>query len=325
MPGAIDSHCHLYVTKESVSRPILDGCTELFGQSLGQLGRAMEPAALRMLLERECEDPGGERAIGKMEAAGIEKSFVLVGGFGFDPDAPDEPFERQNRDTARLTGRWPDRLLGFAGIHPRLGEPLGVLKRCVEEWGMRGLKLDPLAGRYDPTDPALAPVYRYAAEHALPIVFHSGPRPEDPDSDYAHPRRIAAVLEQFPDLRVVAAHMSFRWWRQFCEVAQRTPQLMCDISAFQMTAALNKRQLRHVLRRVLDAVGADRVLFGVDGPFFDIFFDRREWLALVRALPRESDDGLVFRDDEIAKIVGRNAEALLAGAPPPVRGAMPHP
>lgn len=310
--GVIDSHCHLYVGEQSVSPTILDGCTALFGPNLAKLGRPMKPSAVRNHLERECYDPEGEQAIRKMDEAGIAQSFVVVGGFEFDPQAPEEAFERENRTISRVIGRWPGRLVGFAGIHPRVRDPLGLLRRCHEEWGMRGLKLDPLAGRYYPADPALEPVYRYAADHGLPIVFHSGPRPEDPDSDYAHPRLIAAVLDKFPDLRVVAAHMSFRWWREFCEAARGNVRLLCDISAFQMTAALNKGQFRHVLRRVLDVVGSDRVLFGVDGPFFDMFLDRREWLSLVRTLPYDSGDGLAFREEEIRRIVEGNAGSLLA-------------
>jgi uncharacterized protein len=308
--GAIDTHCHLYTTPGGLSAPVLDGVTELFGPQLAKLGRPIDPAALRAHLERECYDPAGEQAIAKMDAAGIDTSCVVVGGFAFDPAAPGDAFETQNRDVAAVVRRWPGRLVGFAGIHPRVADPLALVRRAVEEWGMRGLKLDPLAGRYYPTDPAMAPVYRYAADHRLPIVFHSGPRPEDA-SDWAHPRPIAAVLDEFPDLTVVAAHMSFAWWREYCEVARNKARLLADVSAFQMTAAVNPGQFRRVLRRVIDTVGADRILFGVDGPFFDVFLDRRQWLALVRDLPDAADGDVVFRQDEIVKIVEQNARAAL--------------
>ena len=308
--GAIDTHCHLYATPNALSAPVLDGVTELFGPQLAKLGRPMKSADLRAHLERECYDPVGEQAIAKMDAAGIDTSFVVVGGFAFDPAAPGDAFEAQNRDVAAVVRRWPGRFVGFAGVHPRVADPLALVRRAVEEWGMRGLKLDPLAGRYYPTDPALAPVYRYAAGRRLPIVFHSGPRPEDA-SDWAHPRPIAAVLEEFPDLTLVAAHMSFVWWREFCEVARVKANLHADISAFQMTAAVNVAQFRKVLRRVIDAVGADRILFGVDGPFFDVFLDRREWLSLVRALPQTSEGDVTFTEDEVSRIAEHNARALL--------------
>jgi predicted TIM-barrel fold metal-dependent hydrolase len=309
--GAIDTHCHLYVTPGALSAPLLDGVTELFGPQLEKLNRPMEPAALRAHIEKECFDPAGEGAIGKMEAAGIDTSFVVVGGFSFDSDAPGDAFEKQNRDVAAVIRRWPRQLVGFAGVHPRVADPLALVRCAVEEWGMRGLKLDPLAGRYYPTDPAMAPVYRYASDHRLPIVFHSGPRPEDA-SDWAHPRPIAAILDEFPDLTVIAAHMSFAWWREFCEVARGKARLLADVSAFQMTAATNPTQFRRVLRRVIDAVGADRILFGVDGPFFDIFLDRRQWLQHVRELPATTHGDVAFRSDEIEKIVGQNARSLLA-------------
>jgi hypothetical protein len=53
-------------------------------------------------------------------------------------------------------------------------------------------------------------------------------------------------------------------------------------------------------------------LFGVDGPFFDIFLDRRQWLQHVRELPATTHGDVAFHSDEIEKIVGQNARSLLA-------------
>ena len=47
------------------------------------------------------------------------------------------------------------------------------------------------------------PIYEYAAKKKLPVLFHMG----DKKLDYSSPCRLKRVLEDIPELRVIAAHM----------------------------------------------------------------------------------------------------------------------
>ena len=53
------------------------------------------------------------------------------------------------RKMADLARKHPSRLIACAGIDPRRKNAVTILRRCVEEWGMRGVKYHPDAG-WDP-------------------------------------------------------------------------------------------------------------------------------------------------------------------------------
>jgi len=61
-----------------------------------------------------------------------------------------------------------------ATVHPGDDDPVMVVRRAVEDDGARVLKLHCSVGRFDPLDPALAPVWDYVEETRLPVVVHAG-------------------------------------------------------------------------------------------------------------------------------------------------------
>ena len=106
--------------------------------------------------------------------------------------------------------------------------------------------------------------------------------------------------------------MSLGWWRELIQIAKIRPNLMSDISSFQMTAALNYGQFCHILRRVMDGLGKDRVMFGTDGPVFDMFLTRKEWVQLIKGLPTNSPRGIDFTEEEVTCLLDNNARSLLS-------------
>ena len=60
-----------------------------------------------------------------------------------------------------FTAEWvkgaPDKLIGFAAIDPTEDAYLEEIDRCVSDLGLRGIKIYPMLGRYDPTDPPSFP------------------------------------------------------------------------------------------------------------------------------------------------------------------------
>ena len=90
----------------------------------------------------------------------------------------------------------------------------------------------------------------------------------------------------------MAALMVFIGLRYLVELAKVHPNLMCDISGFQVTAKLNYHQFCHMLRSVLDAFGKERVLFGSDGTVFARFVSDKEWVQMLSDLLRGAPRGL---------------------------------
>jgi len=255
-------------------------------------------------------DPDGKRTIESMDAAGIGCSILLAGGFRFDREDPTDIFQSTNQQLVDLASRFPGRFVVFCGSDPNCRRAPETLASWLDgDAAVRGVKLDPLAGRYEIDDDRMLAIYKVIADRGRPIVMHTGPRPEDPLSPFGRPARLRRILEAFPDLVVVAAHAGFAWWRELLDMAV-LPNLLCDVSGYQLTAAVDPLKFAVILRRLIDAFGERRVLFGSDSPTFDWFMPPSEWIAFLRGLPSRQDFPVRFTVSEIEEIL-RSGSILL--------------
>ena len=95
-------------------------------------------------------------------------------------------------------------------------------------------------------------VIRRAAEHHAPVLFHCG------DEPLTTPLQIALAAEAVPEASIILGHMGgYFHVEEAIEVAARMPNLYLETSAMPYP---------RMIRRALDVVGAQRVLFASDGP-----------------------------------------------------------
>jgi uncharacterized protein len=210
---------------------------------------------------------------------------------------------RRNRWTLDVAAGDPA-LLAFVGLDPSVmnpGQMRDELEACAEA-GARGVKLHPIVQRLDPATATLWPVYELCQELGLPLLFHSGFLGRSAWNALARPRAFADVLEGFPHLRIVLAHLGRGHFEEAVELAARFPQVAFDTCAVVTAAAVPWRLPDDEAVALLRRLGVERVCFGSDYPWFDPAADA----ARVAALP-----GL--GDGERAAILGDNARRLLEG------------
>jgi len=65
------------------------------------------------------------------------------------------------------------------------------------------------------------------------------------------------------------------------------------------------------LRDILDYAGVSKVVFGTDNPIFNTVQPTRNWIQLIKNLPNNAPQGIVFTEAEVAAILGGNAAAIL--------------
>jgi predicted TIM-barrel fold metal-dependent hydrolase len=223
-----------------------------------------------------------------------------------------KPIQDQNRELADLASRYPDRYVFFCSIDPRRDGAVEFVEMAVEDWGARGFKLHPnMSGLY-PWHEAAYPIYEKLQKWGLPLLAHTGPMFEPMESKFSHPKEFDRVLADFPNLTVIAAHLGLRYWRELVEIALERPNLVTDFSAFQHDAASNYGRFCSVLRRCLDGFGADRVLFGCDGPVWTLWYTRKWWVDLVRGLPANPTERSSFTQEEVDAILHKNAQRILS-------------
>lgn len=129
----------------------------------------------------------------------------------------------QHKELFELSKKYAPRLIPFATIYPDRKDGVEEFKRCIEEYGFRGLKLYTKLG-YAPDHPVLMnEVYPYCVEHNLPVMTHcsrGGVRNKHWSQSRAdkvtRPQAYIPVMKAFPDLRICLAHFGGdQDWRDY--------------------------------------------------------------------------------------------------------------
>lgn len=126
-----------------------------------------------------------------------------------------------------LAERVPE-ITPFGGVHADEDDPLAVVEEAVDEYGMAGFKFHPMVQGFDPWDRRLRSVLSYLDDTGLPIVIHTGY-----DQWYEHDYDrigLEAMLETYPGMPVVLAHMGFPDVGWGFELAARHPHVWLDLT-----------------------------------------------------------------------------------------------
>ena len=135
-----------------------------------------------------------EQLLAQGKKAGISRCVLLP--VAMKP----EQTRRVNEFIQSQTQAHPE-FFGFGALHPALPDLVGELS-FLQEHGFFGVKLHPDLQEFDLDDERLFPAYDWL-QGRLPVLFHCG----DKTRDYSHPKRLRRVLDNFPNLTVIAAHL----------------------------------------------------------------------------------------------------------------------
>ena len=153
---------------------------------------------------------------------------------------------------------------------------------------MKGIKLHPDFQHFAIDDPAMFRIYEQI-EGKLPLLIHVG----DTKTQYSKPAQLAKVLELFPKLTVIAAHMGgYSEW----ELAEES--LYGKIVYFDTSSSFIGMTTDR-MRELIYEHGVDKILFGSDYPHRYPSTDYRMMLEC----------GL--KDEEYEKIFWKNGAKLL--------------
>lgn len=193
--------------------------------------------------------------------------------------------------------RWSEsirspRIVPFPSLWPLAPEAADQVRRLGAA-GFAGLKLHPYYQHFVIDDPRIDPLYAAAAEAGLVILLHCGFDIAFPAERVADPVRICRVLERFPRLRLIAAHLGA--WRDWDEVERH----LLGRDVYLDIACCFDFMDTEQARRILLQHRPDRLLFGSDSPWID----QGKTLEQLRAF------GLDQRRE--AQLLGENASALL--------------
>ena len=230
-----------------------------------------------------------EQLIANMDKAGIDKSVIWL----------QPPYMRVLDDANKYIyesyKKYPDRLVPIGWVDPHFGidECMRMLKVCLDDYGMKGIKLNGAQNSFYIDDPSLEPIYDELEKRNSVLAFHVGAD----FYNFTHPYRVGKVAKKHPGLRILCAHMGGAGRPDLgdsaIEMAQEYPNMMLVGSAIAYTRVLEG----------IKTLGADRVCFGTDAPFNYQWVEAAAYKALLEGeIPQE----------DIEKVMGLNIEKFLA-------------
>jgi predicted TIM-barrel fold metal-dependent hydrolase len=182
-------------------------------------------------------------------------------------------------------------IIPFGAMHPDFPHPAEEMARLAS-LGVRGIKLHSQNQDFSPDEDRLAPIYEAAIALGIVILFHAGGFVVEMGVE-ARPASFARVLDAYPDLTCILAHMGgYRCWPEVREH-------LCGRNAYFDTAYVPRHLPDAEFVALIRDHGAEKVLFGSDGPWTDAAVE-------IAHLQR-----LGLSDDELVGILGGNAERLL--------------
>ena len=234
-----------------------------------------------------------ERMLEEMSEAGI-KNCVMTGRNVPECQIP-------NQHVYELEKRSGGRLIAFAGIDPsnKIHQALPELQRCVDEYGMRGVNMDP--GRapipLKANDRRIYPVYEMCQRLGLPVIL-MGAVWSGPDISYTDPLAVDQVANDFPELKLVPSHGFWPFVNEVIAVAIRHKNVyICPDGYLYMPGG-------QAYVQAANSFLPDQIVFGTAYPYRPF-----KW-----SVDRFNEMG--FSPEARDKVLYKNAQQILGAAAP---------
>jgi predicted TIM-barrel fold metal-dependent hydrolase len=275
----VDAHVHLYPDADTGHRAKSRYQIWEYGEDPGvhfdtaagvvrEVSDRFEATGFDQVVVLQLFDLGSERA---RLLSGLEPGLPPTKAHGaarLIEDLLVEAFEAANRWVIEATRNHP-LLTAYVGIDPNILGPSRIGPHLMEmaALGARGVKLHPVSQGFNPADPRLAQIYQLCCELNLVVLSHSGPGHRRGAS--ARPSDFAPVLNAWPDLRLVLAHLGGAAFAEASDLAQDFPQVAFDLSEIiEWVGAPNAPSLIMISDTVRQ-IGAERIMLGSDFPWYE--------------------------------------------------------
>ena len=149
-----------------------------------------------------------------------------------------------------------DEFHGFGTLHPDSENILAETDFIIKS-GLQGIKLHPDTQLFNMDDRRLFEVFDNI-QGKIPLLVHCGDR----RFDYSHPRRLKNIIDNFPHLQVIAAHLG--GWSLFEEGFEILKDTDCYLDISSTMMFLSPEQVT----KYIHGYGAERILFGTDFPLW---------------------------------------------------------
>ncbi|WP_283229980.1 amidohydrolase family protein [Fusibacillus kribbianus] len=220
-----------------------------------------------------------------MEAAGIDKALVWLLPQGVEDVSESNAYIYE---ASRVNSRMVP--FGWANIGEGVEKAKEDARKCLEEYGFCGVKLNGAQNEYYIDSPEAMEVIDVIARLGGMLAFHIG-------ADYPEftdPRRAAAAASRYPEMPILMVHMGGAGEPDVSDRVIETAKDYSNMYLIGSAIGVDK------VKRAIDLLGADRVLFGSDTPFYNVEKVKAAYLEMLSAYGEETTE----------KVMGLNAKRL---------------
>ena len=262
---------------------IVDIHTHCFNDKLAE-------KALRKLADASNVRPYGLGRIGDIQDyvlkhAGVDYAVVL--------NVSTSPGYEHNVNNFSADIDMIDRIISFGSVHPDYEDIYGELKR-IKDMGMIGIKLHPDYQGYHFNDKKAYPIYEACQDLGLILLTHAGFDPISPTHVHTTPEGALKVHRDFPDLKLIMAHMGGVYSSDDIE------RVIAGENIYLDTAVCANYVEPKTIKRLADKHGAEKILLGSDFP----------WDTTINEMRMLERSGL--SSSQLDMIFGENARELLS-------------
>ena len=162
---------------------------------------------------------------------------------------------------------YPEKFIGFWGIDPhKKMAAVHEIVRAVEEFGMKGIAIDPYLAHIPACEARYYPLYTKCAELNLPVFVTMAPPPQVPGAimDYADPRHIDQVARDFPELTIIMSHGGYPYVNEAVYACLRNANVYMDFSEYE------RAPMADVFVQAMSTIIQDKVVFASAHPFIEL-------------------------------------------------------
>src|SRR5580704_1507693 len=269
---------------------------------LGQLDLGNSPRWSRKRLSRISAERSGWRNVPAADpdhhwaqSSTVDRSIVL--GFKSRYLQAEIP----NRFVAEYVNRFPQKLIGFAGIDPTERSAAQEVVIAREELRLRGITVSPANQDFHPTDSRAMRVYGECDRLQMPVLIHpSGQFTDQSKLEYGRPYLFDEVARTFPNLRMIIAQLGQPWVDETVCMLAKHSNVYADVSGLLS----RPWQAYNALVCAYEHGVIDKLLFGSDFPYTSATACIEALYSInqiaqgtnLPLIPREALRGIVERD-----------------------------
>lgn len=199
------------------------------------------------------EVTSAEGLIGLMDKFGVDRAAICsLNSILYD-------CTEGNEEVVEATKQHPNRFVGITTLYPHDQKRLVEFENSIDKYGMKGLELQPHYHQYELNDGTIDPFLEVAIKRKVPVFI-----PLCLSMNFNFPRvkmsEVSRLVNTYPEATYIIGKFSY-------EIEEVLRLMKQHDNVFVETSGL---QLMYGIERLVEEVGAERILFGSGMPIQEV-------------------------------------------------------